>query len=39
MSISRRVYKEMNFSQSGMLNTLNLPDQLLITDYSLLIVN
>jgi len=37
MSKSRRVYKEMNFSQSRMFNTLNLPDQLLIIDYSILI--
>ncbi len=27
----------MNFSQSRMFNTLNLPDQLLIIDYSILI--
>jgi len=39
MSKSRGVYKEMNFTQSGMFNTLNLSDQLLITDYSLLITH
>ncbi|GEM_PF-2371117 len=37
MSKSGKVFNEKKISQSGMFNTLNLPDQLLITDYSLLI--
>ncbi len=39
MSKSGKVFNEKKISQSGMFNTLNLPDQLLITHYSLFIIH
>jgi hypothetical protein len=39
MSKSGKVFNEKKTSQSGMFNTLNLPDQLLITHYSLFITH